>query len=136
MGCAGTSNDVFKMRVFLFLASLKDLRSETMSDGRGTLELPRVQKSCRTGHGTSKYDRQAFTGVQKVVLRHFTLAVSSLKIKGLWLHTDFMLLEKGIQSYMFFLIFSCSPFTCFRKNSLLQHLTQAVYYLAIKASHR
>ena len=37
------------------LVSLKDLRSETLSEGGGTLELPCVQRSCKTDGGIRSY---------------------------------------------------------------------------------
>ena len=42
----------------LFLVYLKDLRSQTLLEGRGTPELPRVQGSCKTGRGISSYEKQ------------------------------------------------------------------------------
>ena len=40
------------------LLALKDVRSKTIPEGRGTLELLCAPKSCKTDHRVSSYDKQ------------------------------------------------------------------------------
>ena len=49
-------------RALFVFVSLKDLGSEALTEATGTLELQRVQRSCKTGYSISSYDEKTNKG--------------------------------------------------------------------------
>ena len=49
---------VISLFLTLFLVSLKDFRSQTLPEAGGARELQCIQRSCKTDHSMSSYDKR------------------------------------------------------------------------------